>query len=96
MPCGAVHHTRAGGVGADYAAGTQDLSFSSQNVALPLSIETFTDGLTEGTETFTANLGGPITVTVIAGGVEAPEAAGRVTLNPTVLSITILDVDCEW
>ena len=89
-------YTRAGGLGADYAAGTQFLSFSSQNATLPLSIETFTDGLTEGAETFTANLGRPITVTVIAGGVEAPEAASRVTLNPTVLSITILDVDCEW
>ena len=64
-------------------------------MTLPLSIETFTDGLMEGAETFTANLGGPITVTVIAGGVEAPEAAGRVSLNPAVLSITILDVDCE-
>jgi len=82
-------------LGADYASGTQFLSFSSQNLTLPLSIETFTDGLTEGAETFTANLGGPITVTVIASGVVAAEAASRVTLNPAVLSITILDVDCE-
>ena len=95
MSHGAVHHTHAGGVGADYATGTLFLSFSSQNVSLPLNIEIFTDGLTEGAETFTANLGQPIKVTLIAGGVEAPEAASRVTLNPAVLSITILDIDCE-
>jgi len=84
-----------GGAGADYADGTLSLNFSSQSITLPLSIQTFTDGLTEGTEMFTANLGGPITVTVIASGVGVPEAASRVTLNPAVLSITILDVDCE-
>ena len=95
MSWGVVHHTHTGGLGADYADGTLSLNFSSQSMALPLSIETFTDGLTEGAETFTANLGGPITVTVIASGVVDAEAASRVTLSPAVLSITILDVDCE-
>ena len=95
MSWGVVHHTHTGGLGADYADGTLSLNFSSQSMALPLSIETFTDGLTEGAETFTANLGGPITVTVVASGVDVLEVASRVTLNPAVFSITILDVDCE-
>ena len=77
---------------ADYAARRQSLNFTSQIVTIPLSIETFADGLTEGTETFSVNLEN---VTVISRGVQAVEAAGRVTLNSTMLPITILDSDCK-
>lgn len=77
---------------ADYATRRQPLSFTSQRVTIPLSIETFVDGLTEGTENFIVNLEN---VTVISRGVQAVEAASRVTLNSTMLLITILDSDCK-
>ena len=77
---------------ADYAAERQLLNLTRVTLPLMISIETFADGLTEGTETFNVSFG---TLTVFSRGVPAVEAASRVTLNSTVLLITILDSDCK-
>ena len=78
---------------ADYAAERQLLSLTRVTLPLMISIETFADGLTEGTETFNVSFG---TLTVFSRGVPAVEAGSRVTLNSTVLPITILDSDCKY
>lgn len=78
---------------ADYAAERQLLNLTRVTLPLMISIETFADGLTEGTETFNVSFG---TLTVFSRGVPAVEAGSRVTLNSTVLPITILDSDCKY